>query len=242
MLQAVIPSPDVRQDAAERLRAELELMDYVIAHDVQAPLRVIQSCYDELSAHPAASEGDDALQALGAEAARMKILLQGVLDYIRLETFATKPTPLDSGEIAAMAIGMLEEDIRRNGATVSCDPLPQVLGHRGRLTRLFTYLLDNALKFHGNQAPIIHISARPIGDKWEFCVEDNGIGIDEGRQTIIFQLFQRLHTAEAYPGHGIGLALSRKIVEAHGGKLWVESAPQKGSRFYFTLPAAAGNG
>ncbi len=231
---------EVSTNALEKLREELELVGYLTSHDLQAPLRIIQSCCQTLNKHPALASdaaGRDAVQTLNQEAARLKTLMQGLLDYIRLETFPTAHTPLDCNEIVAAAMATLENDIKMSGATVDCDPLPQVLGHHGRLTRLFAHLLDNALKFRSRQPLKVHISAQRAEDRWEFCVEDNGIGIDEEYQDIIFRLFQRLHTDEAYPGHGIGLALSRKIVEAHGGKLRMKSMPGKGSRFIFTLPA-----
>jgi len=234
-----IAYPQKNHDVVERLHGELELMDYVIAHDVQAPLRTIQNCYEELSAQ---LPGDaETVQTLGAETARMKIMIQGLLDYIRLETFVPNHALLDGNEIAAAAITMLEEEIRGASATITCDPLPEVFGHRGRLTRLFAHLLDNALKFHGAEPAKVHIFAQRMADRWEFCIEDNGIGIGEQHRATIFRLFQRLHGDDTYPGHGIGLALARKIVEAHGGKLWVESVPGQGSRFCFSLPAVGGN-
>jgi len=226
---------------AERLRDELERVGYVTSHDLQSPLRVILSCCDELANHPVlASDATvgETVKLLASEAARMKIMMQGLLEYVRLETFVTANSELDSNEIVAAALATLEEDIRVSGAVIQYEGLPKILGHRGRITRLFAFLLDNALKFHGSQPPVIRISARPVGNRWEFCVADNGIGIDEEHQDIIFALYQRLHTGEAYPGHGIGLALARKIVEAHGGMLRVESTPKQGSRFYFTLPMA----
>jgi chemotaxis family two-component system sensor kinase Cph1 len=231
----------VSADTVERLRDELELVSYVTSHDLQAPLRIILKSCEELNAHPDLSTDKvvrDALQTLDLQALRMKALLEGLLEYMRLETFVVKQTVLDGNEIVAASMAALEEEIKTTGAVITCDTMPQIFGHRGRLTRLFAFLLENALKFHGSQPTKIHISTRRMAEKWEFCVEDNGIGINEEHHAIIFALFQRLHTDEAYPGIGVGLALSHKIVESHGGKLWVESAPGKGSRFFFTLPAA----
>jgi len=229
---------NVSAETVERLYDELELVGYVVSHDLKAPLRAIQSCCEELNRHPALSDdaaGRDTLQMLNRESERLKALMQGIVDYSRLETFATTHILLDSNEIMQTVIATFGNEIKTAGAVITCEALPKVTGHRGRLTHLLAYLLDNALKFRGEQPPVIHISARRAGEMWEFCIEDNGIGINEEQFDIIFRLFQRLHTAEAYPGHGIGLALGRKIVEAHGGKLWVESALGKGSRFYFTV-------
>jgi len=235
---------NVSAETVERLYDELELVGYVLSHDLKASLRAIQSCYEELNKHPAFASGEagNSLQTLNQESERLKALMQGIVDYIRLETFATTHTSLDSNEIVRTVIATLDNEIKETGAVITCDILPQIMGHRGRVTHLFAHLLNNALKFRGEQPPVIHISARRADAMWEFSIEDNGIGINEEQFDIIFRLFQRLHTAKAYPGHGIGLSLSRKIVEAHGGKIWVESIPGKGSRFYFTLPAAKQGG
>lgn len=224
---------------ANHLREELDLMGYVISHDLQAPLRSILSTYEELAQHPGLQDenGKAMLGQLSGEAQRLKTMMQGLLEYVRMETFFTKSNQLDANELVDTAITTLDAEIKANDALVTHDVLPQVMGHRGRLTRLFGYLIDNAIKFHGVQPPEVRITAQRQGAMWEFCVSDNGIGIDDEHQDIIFRLFQRLHTAEEYPGYGIGLALARKIAEAHGGQLRVESAPQEGSRFRVTLPA-----
>jgi len=225
--------------ALEHAKEELELVSYLTSHDLQAPLRIILSLCDELNSSTALTTDKETRAILGRithQAGRMKTLMQGLLDYLRLETFGTAHTMLDVEEIVTVALTILHEQIQAAGAKITHDPLSQIYSHRGRLTRLFVNLIDNALKFHGASQPHIHISARENGMFVEFCIEDNGIGIDEEYHEIIFGLFQRLHPDDTYPGNGIGLALSRKIVESHGGKLWVESAPGKGSRFCFTLP------
>jgi signal transduction histidine kinase len=138
--------------------------------------------------------------------------------------------------VVASSLTILDEKIKATGAKITCDSLPAFYGHRGRMTRLFVSLIDNALKFTGTQIPEIHITGKNNGGALEFCVEDNGIGIEEDYEDIIFVLFQRLHPEGAYPGYGIGLALCKKIVESHGGRMWAESEVGKGSRFKFTLP------
>lgn len=225
----------------ERAKEELELISYVSSHDLQAPLRAILASCETLEKNAAIASDKEAkadLQKITRQTGKMRTLMQGLLDYLRLETFGPTRSMLDMNEIVAAAMTILEENIRATGAKIVYGSLPQFYGHRGRMTRLFVSLLDNALKFRSQQQPEITISASANGRELEFQVEDNGIGIDEEYHDIIFTLFQRLHTEEEYPGYGIGLALSRKIVESHGGRMWMESVPGKGSRFRFTLPAA----
>jgi light-regulated signal transduction histidine kinase (bacteriophytochrome) len=223
----------------EHAKEELELISYLTSHDLQAPLRTILYACEELGENNAISQDKDAhagLKKINREAGRLKLLMQGMLDYLRLETFGPSHSMHDSDEIVGVALTVLEEKIHSSGAKIIFSNLPQIYGHRGRLTRLFVNLIDNALKFHSPAQPEIKITAISSLENAEFCVEDNGIGIDEEYYDIIFSLFQRLHPADVYPGEGIGLALSQKIVKSHGGKIWVESIPGKGSRFRFTLP------
>lgn len=229
--------------ALKKLQEEMEFIGYVASHDLLAPVRVMSYATETLKekrsliADPAALE---ALQKIDEELAHMHALLHGLLEYIRLETFTFQHVPLESRELFTAATEVLADTIHATGATITHDTLPPVIGHRGRLNRLFINLIENALKFHGTAPPCVHVSARRDGSMWEFCVQDNGIGIDEEFHEIIFRLFQRLQPAEACPGYGIGLALSQKIVATHGGRLWVESSPGQGSRFYFTLPSVTG--
>ena len=227
------------QTSLQRLQEDMDLFSYVTGHDLLAPLRIMDYCHTTLKDDSAdnTTERQEALNILGSEIVHLRTLLQGMQEYIRLETFTAKHVSLDANELVAATLEALADEIKQSGAVVTYDTLPKVAGHRGRLMRLFSYLIDNAIKFYGDAPAKIHISATNKGGTWTFCVADDGIGIVEEHQQVIFRLFQRLHTAEAYPGYGIGLALSQKIVVSHGGWLWVESTPGKGSRFYFTLPA-----
>jgi chemotaxis family two-component system sensor kinase Cph1 len=126
--------------------------------------------------------------------------------------------------------------IAERGATVTHDPLPTVMADDVQLGQLFQNLIANAVKFHGDDPPRVHVSAEPVGDEWRFSVCDKGIGIDAQYADRIFVIFQRLHAATDYPGSGIGLAICKRIVERHGGRIWMESTPGKGTTFSFTIP------
>jgi light-regulated signal transduction histidine kinase (bacteriophytochrome) len=221
------PAPD------ERMRTELEMIAHAASHDLQTPLRIIQRCCEMLQTQPGDAQ---ALAALAAESARMQAQMQGLLDYLRLELFTPPMVDVDANTVVADAIASLEAPITESAATLACDLLPVVHGHRARLTRLFTLLLENALKFRGDAAPTIRIGAQRKGAMWEFCVEDNGPGIGDEYREIIFTLYFRLPDTEHLPGQGIGLAIARRIVESHGGAMWLE--PQEtGCCICFTLPA-----
>ena len=136
------------------------------------------------------------------------------------------------------ALSNLRKALEASSAEVTYDPLPVVMGDAAQLTSLFQNLIGNAIKFRGTESLKIHISAHPKEKEWIFSVRDNGIGIDPKQAERIFVIFQRLHTRQEYPGTGIGLAICKRIVERHGGRIWVESEPEKGASFYFTIPDA----
>jgi len=138
--------------------------------------------------------------------------------------------------VLAVVLSNLEASIRETSGTVTHDPLPTLTADRIQMMQLFQNLVSNGLKFHKDKAPAVHLGVVEDGDDWKFSVRDNGIGIDPKSTERIFAIFQRLHTREEYPGMGIGLAICRRIVERHGGRIWVESAPEKGSTFLFTIP------
>jgi light-regulated signal transduction histidine kinase (bacteriophytochrome) len=229
-----------------KLVRELEVLAYAASHSLQSPVRGLLAGCEELQRNAATlpPEQRATLEMMASEAQRLKSMIQSMVDYIQLETHPVTSAAVDCNEVVQTVITMLEEDIKQAGATVTCDRLPTVWGHYGRITRLFAALLQNALKFRGKQPPMIHVSARGAGSGWqEISVTDNGIGMRGEDTDMLFRLFRRLQPGDAYQGHGSGLALSRKIVEAHGGKIGVESATGKGCRFFFTLPdsAAASN-
>jgi signal transduction histidine kinase len=231
----------------ERSNRELEQFGYVISHDLRAPLRTVrgylrllsQRCADQLDPK-AESYIDYAMN----DAARMQEMIQALLDLSRVETQGRKPTPTDVEAVLERTLRALGPTIDETGAVVTHDPLPMVLADEAQLAQVFQNLIANALKFRREGVPPrVHVTARE-GERggegeWVFSVADNGIGIDLDQADRIFQIFQRLHTEDEYEGLGIGLALCTRIIDRHGGRLWVESEPGQGSTFAFTLPARA---
>jgi light-regulated signal transduction histidine kinase (bacteriophytochrome) len=166
----------------------------------------------------------------------MRRLINDLLAYSRAGRMAREPEPVSAELSVDSAIASLEVAIEERGAVVTRDPLPHVSGDPTQLAQLFQNLIGNAIKFRSDEPPRVHILARRNGTEWIFSVTDNGIGIDPQYAERIFAIFQRLHTQGEYPGTGLGLAIAKKIVERHGGRIWVESEKGKGSTFFFTIP------
>jgi signal transduction histidine kinase len=223
----------------ERSNKELEQFAYVASHDLQEPLRMV-SCYTQLLAKryrdKLDGEADEFMGYILGGATRMYQLIQDLLAYSRVNTRGQAFAPTDCEAVLASALANLQVRRKESGAVVTHDPLPRVMADALQLGQLFQNLLGNALKFNQQQPPRVHVAAEPQGKEWLFSVRDNGIGIDAQSAERIFVIFQRLHSREAYPGTGIGLAICKKIVERHGGRIWVESQPGQGATFYFTLP------
>lgn len=167
---------------------------------------------------------------------RMQTLIHDLLTYSRLTTDAPALKLTETAAACDAAISNLQNSIEDAKAVVTVETLPQVLGDPTQLAQLFQNLISNAVKYRNKKAPIVRVAAKPDGGDWIFSVQDNGIGVDPQFFERIFRVFQRLHTRKEYPGTGIGLALCRRIVERHGGKIWVESQPAHGSTFLFTIP------
>ena len=168
-------------------------------------------------------------------AKRMQNLINDLLSYSRVGTRGKPFMPVDCSEVLYAATSNLEVAIREAGAVIDHDDLPQVIGDEGQLIQVFQNVIGNAVKFHGEEPPRICIDAKLVGDEWVFSVKDNGIGIDPQFFERIFLVFQRLNGTD-YPGTGIGLSIARKVVQRHGGRMWLESQPGQGSTFYFTVP------
>lgn len=174
-------------------------------------------------------------------AARMRRLIEDLLAYSRVGTRGREFVSVDLGAVHAAVVQNLERAIEESGAVLTSDPLPRVVGDEGQLVQLMQNLLGNAIKFRGEAPPRVHVSARREEDEWIVSVGDNGIGVDPEYFERIFVIFQRLNAREKYPGTGMGLAIAKKIVERHGGRIWIDSAVGRGATISFTLPAAKGH-
>jgi light-regulated signal transduction histidine kinase (bacteriophytochrome) len=167
---------------------------------------------------------------------RMQTLINDLLAYSRVGTRGKEFEPTDCTAVLNLALANLEAAIEESGAVVSHDSLPTVMADKWQIAQLLQNLIGNAIKYHGEAPPRVHVSAEQKENDWVFSVRDNGIGIDPQYAERIFVIFQRLHTRDEYPGTGIGLAICKKIVERHGGRVRVESRVGTGSTFYFTIP------
>jgi light-regulated signal transduction histidine kinase (bacteriophytochrome) len=215
----------------------LEQFAYVASHDLQEPLRMVASYLGLLERRYRGrldEKADKFIHYAVDGAARMQALIEDLLTYSRVGRQGKPFEPTDCDAVVAAVVA----DLGSQGAAVSCAGLPTVLADRGQLTQLFQNLIGNALKFCNGAPPRVEVRAERRGGEWLFAVRDNGIGIAPEHRERIFVIFQRLHTRAQYPGTGIGLAICKKVVERHGGRIWVESEPGQGSTFFFTLPCA----
>jgi PAS domain S-box-containing protein len=233
----------LQRTAAElaRSNAELAQFAYAASHDLQEPLRTVLGFTQLLAKRYTGqldAKAEEYIAFVVDGATRMQQMIQDLLAYARVGTRGEPFQPTDCTVVLQQALANLALTIQESGARVIADPLPTVSGAPGQLTRLWQNLLGNALKYRSTRPPQVQITVQPQGPAWLFAVQDNGIGFDPQQAERIFGLFQRLHTRGAYPGTGMGLALCRKIVEHHGGRIWAEGRPGEGATFYFTLPMA----
>jgi light-regulated signal transduction histidine kinase (bacteriophytochrome) len=243
------------EDITERRRREEELKKlseelahsnvalndfaYVASHDLKKPLQSIEGFVKLLARRYKGKldvKADELIEYIGSGVKRMQELIKDLLEYSQIEAKGKKFKPTECSGVVEKAVGNLQAAIEESNALVAYDELPTVMGDTSQMISLFQNLIDNAVKFRGEEAPRIHISAEQKEDEWVFSIRDNGIGIDLKDSERIFGMFQRLHGSADYPGTGIGLAICKRIVERHGGRIWVESETGKGSTFYFTMP------
>ncbi len=230
-----------RTDAVESANKELAHFAYIASHDLREPLRKISSFAELLAKRYQGridEKADKYIHYVVDGAHRMQKLIDDLLTFSRISRaeLATEPVSLES--VLEITLNDLEKLLKETGGEVTHDPLPTVPANPTQMGQLIQNLIGNAVKFRGDQPPRVHVSAQMKNDKWLVCVRDNGIGLDMEHAEGIFGIFQRLHGRGEYGGTGIGLAVCRKIVERHGGRIWVESEPGKGSTFSFSLPAA----
>jgi signal transduction histidine kinase len=222
----------------ERSNRELEQFAYVASHDLQEPLRMVAS-YTQLLAQRYQGQLDEKakkyIDYAVDGAVRMQRLITDLLTYSRAKAPTGSVAAIDSHAVLGEALRNLQPAIQESLALVTSDALPTVRADVTQLSQVFQNLIANAIKFHAADAPRVHVSVDDLGHEWRFSVRDNGIGIEGQYAQRVFGIFQRLHTRQEYPGTGIGLAVCKRIVESHGGRIWVESELGKGSVFFFTV-------
>jgi signal transduction histidine kinase len=238
---------DLAKRTAElaRTNAELDQFASVVSHDLQEPLRMITAYINLLQTQYGGKLDRDADEFIGYAidgTKRMQRLINDLLTYSRVGTRGKEFIPADCNEVLARSLLNLIAAIDESGARITHDQLPTVPCDEFQLGQLFQNLIDNAIKYRGGKPAEIHVGCLRDGEMWRFAVTDNGIGIAPEFAERVFVIFQRLHTRQEYPGTGVGLAICKKIVERHRGKIWLESEPGKGSTFYFSLPIAQETG
>jgi len=234
-------APRERSAVLARSNGELQEMVYAVSHDLRQPITQVVRTLELLEKANGAELGAEGRELLGLaqqSSRRLDDMVAAVLGCARIESRGRSFQPVDLAALFARVVERLEPERAAAGAEISHDPLPSLPGDEAQLEQLLQNLLDNALKFRApaaKRAPRIHLAARDEGESWHLELRDNGVGIAPQDAERIFAIFQRLHTADEIPGNGIGLAICRRIVARHGGRIWVESRPDEGSTFHFTL-------
>ncbi|MBI2858850.1 MAG: hypothetical protein HYX90_07210, partial [Chloroflexi bacterium] len=219
--------------------SELDQFAYIASHDLQEPLRMVASYVQMLGIRYEGKLDKDADEYLGylhGSAQKMKQMLDGLMAYSEVNKQAGRFTRVSLEEALAKALDGLKALVEASDAEITHGPLPEVPGDFDQIVRVFLSLVGNAVKFRSKERPLIHVSAQLEEGQWTIAVKDNGIGIDPAYRDRVFLPFQRFHRKEEYQGTGIGLAITKRIIERHNGRIWFDSEPGKGSTFFFTLP------
>jgi PAS domain S-box-containing protein len=227
------------EDELRRSNDELKLFADVASHDLQEPLRMVTLYIDLINkkhANELSPQVKEYMQFAVEGSMRMKDLIDDLLNYSHIGSNPIERSDVDMNEVAKAMSEELRVTINEAGAKLIINSLPTIHADGKQMKQLLMNLVSNAIKFHGGEPPRVEVSAANHGNNYVFSVSDNGIGIDPKYEEFLFKMFQRLHPRDEYPGTGIGLAISKKIIDRHGGKIWFESEPGKGSTFYFTLP------
>lgn len=226
-----------------RSNDDLEQFAYLVSHDLQEPLHVASGFLRLLARRYQGkldAKANEFINCALDSINRLEQQIKDLLDYSRVTTRGKEFTRVDVNAVLEQVLKDLSLTIKEKKARITHAPLPEVMADRSQLARVFQNLIGNALKFCGDKHPQVHIGAEQVNGEWQFFVQDRGIGIDPKHHERIFLMFERLHSRAEYPGTGIGLAICKKIVERHGGRIWVESQPGQGSTFYFTIPIRRG--
>jgi PAS domain S-box-containing protein len=230
-------------DELDRSNRELQEFAYVASHDLQEPLQMVSNHVQLLSRRYRGKldrDADEFIEFAIEGTSRLKSLISDLLDYSKVSTSGRGFAPIEMAKIIDRVMETYQQVVKDYKGSLTCDDLPMVLGDDEQIIQLLQNLIDNSIKFRSKEPPRIHVGARQLSERWLLFVRDNGIGIDPQYTERVFVIFQRLHSRDDYPGTGIGLAICRKIIERHGGHIWVDSEPGKGATFYFTLTPVEG--
>ncbi len=227
------------EDELRRSNEELQQFAYVASHDLQEPLRMVINYLSLLERRNKDSLDPRSKEFIGFAVEggeRMRELIEDLLEYSRIDTQGKEFAPVDMNDVVSKTLSLLKVPIEESEAEIIVGPLPTVLADKSQMEQVMQNLVGNAIKFHGPERPLIRIEVTKGQKQWTFAVKDNGIGLNMRYSDKIFQMFQRLHSSAEYPGTGVGLAIAKKIVERHGGRIWVESEEGKGATFFFSIP------
>jgi light-regulated signal transduction histidine kinase (bacteriophytochrome) len=238
--QRKLAEAELRQanEALERSNIDLQRFAYVASHDLQTPMRNVASFVELLKT----TYGDDLdarakdwLRRITESVRQLQTLVRDLLEYSRIDSDARPFERVPFSEVLDHVVSLLGNAMAESNVEITSGLLPTITGDRSQLVQLLLNLIDNALKYRGADPPRVHVSAERKGTEWQFAVQDNGIGIESRHREQIFEIFKRLQGQQEYPGSGIGLAVCRRVVHRHRGRIWVESEPGRGSVFYFTI-------